>query len=69
MTVRWEAGAPATGWSWVKASMAAALLQSASSSTPSIWMAPDALVAGTSWAASPELHAMNATGPRNTATR
>ena len=24
MTVRWDAGAPATGWSWVKASMEAA---------------------------------------------
>ena len=51
MAVRWEAGAPATGWSWVNASMEAAPVQSDSSSTPSIWMAPDALVAGTSCAA------------------
>ena len=67
MTVRWDAAAPATGWSWVKASMPAALPQSASSSTPSISMGSDVLVAATSWAARPELHTTTATGPRKIA--
>ena len=48
MTVCWDAGAPATGWSWVKPSTKAAPSHAASSSTPSISMGPEALVAATS---------------------
>ena len=47
MTVRWEAGAPATGWSWVKVSMEAAPSHAASASTPSISMGSEVRVAGT----------------------
>ena len=57
MTVRWEAGAPATGWSWVKVSMEAAPSHAASASTPSISMGSEVRVAGISWAARPGLHA------------
>ena len=69
MTVRWEAGAPATGWSWVKVSMEAAPSHAASSSTPSTSMGSDVLAAPISWAASPELHASASVAPRAVARR